>query len=63
MPQMKGMKELRLLVQQLKQGRYGGDNASLAGLRPLLPYLLLSFYICLAPFFAPLREVPSLFLF
>jgi hypothetical protein len=28
MPQMKGVKELRLLVQQLKPGRYG--NASLA---------------------------------
>jgi hypothetical protein len=29
MPQMKGMKELRLLVQQLQPGRYGGDGRSL----------------------------------
>jgi hypothetical protein len=31
MPQMKGVKELRLLVQQLKPGRYGGDGRSLSG--------------------------------
>jgi hypothetical protein len=26
MPQMKGMKDVKLLVQQLKQSRYGGDD-------------------------------------
>ncbi len=28
---MKGMKKLKLLVQQLRQSRYGGDGRSLSG--------------------------------